>query len=247
MRNCVTLVLQDGRELVCTPDHELLRSDGRWVRADQLELGRDRVVMGLEAPLDEPGDDERDYVLEAGELRLEMNDPEQRRKALAFARLLGHLLGDGSISVAGQGRMHVGQALDREAVLADIELVTGKRPAASRYDDLKWSIVLPLELTRAALALDGVTSGRRIAQSHALPAIIEAPECPVALVREFLGGMFGADGRSGATSGADEKPSPAGVLTHHDRGTRRVAEARDGERRATAWSLRRRHRRSTRL
>ena len=143
VKECVTLVLQDGRELVCTPDHRLLRADGTWVRADQLELGRDRVVMGLDAPVDVPGEDERGYVLEAGEMRFALDDHEQRLRALAFARLLGHLLGDGSISDNGQGRMNVGQALDREAVLADIELLTGKRPLGTRYDDLKWSIVLP--------------------------------------------------------------------------------------------------------
>ena len=49
-RDCVTLMLQDGRSLVCTPDHEILCADGRWVRADELLLGSDRVVMGLEAP-----------------------------------------------------------------------------------------------------------------------------------------------------------------------------------------------------
>ena len=58
VRDCVSIVLQDGRSLVCTPDHELLAVDGRWVRADELDLGRDRVVVGLEAPLDEPGADE---------------------------------------------------------------------------------------------------------------------------------------------------------------------------------------------
>src|SRR5262249_23102839 len=54
LRDCVTLVLQDGRELVCTPDHELLCADGRWVRADQLVPGVDRVLAGLVAPLDVP-------------------------------------------------------------------------------------------------------------------------------------------------------------------------------------------------
>src|SRR5438094_873162 len=34
-RECVSLALQDGRTLVCTPDHEILCTDGRWVRADQ--------------------------------------------------------------------------------------------------------------------------------------------------------------------------------------------------------------------
>ena len=50
-RECVSLVLQDGRTLVCTPDHQILCADGRWVRADELSIGRDRVVMGLETPL----------------------------------------------------------------------------------------------------------------------------------------------------------------------------------------------------
>src|SRR5579859_116961 len=68
VRECVSLVLQDGRTLTCTSDHELLCADGRWVRADELVPGQDRVVVGLEAPLDEPGDDEAGYVLRAGNL-----------------------------------------------------------------------------------------------------------------------------------------------------------------------------------
>ncbi len=66
-RECVTLVLQDGRTLVCTPDHEILCADRRWVRADRLVPGQDRVLMGLEAPVDEPGADEKGYRLSAGE------------------------------------------------------------------------------------------------------------------------------------------------------------------------------------
>ena len=194
VRDCVSLVLQDGRTLVCTPDHEILCADGRWVRADQLEPGRDRVVIGLDAPLDEPGEDEAGYVLRAGELQFTLAKPDERARALAFARLLGHLLSDGSISAARQGRMNVGQALDREAVLNDIELVTGKRPAATRYDERKWTVVLPQALTAAVSALPGVRVGRRINQPATLPAFVLDESCPVAVVREFLGGLFGADG-----------------------------------------------------
>jgi aconitase A/intein/homing endonuclease len=208
-RECVALVLQDGRELVCTPDHRLLRADGMWVRAVELVPGQDRVVMGLEAPVDVPGDDERDYVLATGGLRYPLADPPQRARALAFVRLLGHLLSDGSISVNGQGRMNAGQALDREAILADVELLTGKRPVATRYDELKWSIVLPRELTQAMLALDGVSAGRRITQPHALPAFLLEQRCPVSVVREFLGGMFGADGHAPVLSRQGEDPRDA--------------------------------------
>ncbi|MBI5711539.1 MAG: hypothetical protein HZC42_14735 [Candidatus Eisenbacteria bacterium] len=194
LRDCVSIVLQDGRTLVCTPDHEILTADGRWVRADALEPERDRVVVGLEVPLDEPGADERGYTLHAGGWTFALDAPEQRLRTLAFARLVGHLLSDGSISVAGQGRMNVGQAVDREAVLDDIERLTGKRPAGTRYDDRKWSIALPKELTIAIRALPGVRVGRRIRQPATLPSFVHDPRCPTAVVREFLGGLFGADG-----------------------------------------------------
>jgi hypothetical protein len=194
IRDCVSLTLQDGRALTCTPDHEILRADGRWVRADELRPGIDRVVSGLEAPVDVPQPDEPSYELRAGPFVFTMESPPARQRALAFARLLGHLLDDGSISILGQGRINVGQAVDRQTVLMDIELVTGKRPAGTRYDERKWSIALPMELTAAITSLPGVRVGHRINQPPALPMFVLDERCPVAIVREFLGGAFGADG-----------------------------------------------------
>ncbi len=195
-RECVTLVLQDGRRLVCTPDHQILCADGRWVRADQLTLGETRVVAALEAPLDEIRSDEANYSLQCGKRTFSMETESERQCTLAFARLVGHLLSDGSISRLGQGRVNIGQALDREAVLADIELLTGKRPRASAYDERKWSIALPMELTSAIVSLAGVRVGRRIDQEPGLPQFIVDTRCPAAVVREFLGGLFGADGHA---------------------------------------------------
>ena len=209
VRDCVSLVLQDGRELVCTPDHEILSTDGRWVRADQLVPGHDRVVVGLEAPLDEHGADEAGYTLRAGELVFSMDTPQGRLHTLAFARMLGHLLGDGSISSARQGRMNVGQAVDREVVLDDVEVVTGKRPAATRYDERKWTIVLPSPLTEAIIAVPGVRVGRRIDQPPVVPAFVLDSRCPVAVVREFLGGVFGADGRAPVLKRLSEREDDA--------------------------------------
>ncbi|MBA3531581.1 MAG: hypothetical protein H0T73_06620 [Ardenticatenales bacterium] len=211
VRECISLVLQDGRTLVCTPDHQVLCADGTWKRADELVLGKDRVVVGLEAPLDEPGSDEAGYVLQADDLQFTLDSSWARNQTLAFARLLGHLLRDGSISVEGQGRMTVGQAVDREVVLSDIELVTGKRPKASQYDERKWSIALPKELTTAILSLPGVSAGRRIHQPAELPAFILDENCPVAVVREFLGGLFGADGHAPVLKRQGEREEDAGL------------------------------------
>jgi aconitase A len=195
-RECVSLTLQDGRTLVCTPDHEILCADGRWVRADQLQLGQDRIVVGLEAPLDELGDDEADYMLHVGNQTFTMDTTNERLRTLAFSRLLGHLLSDGSIGLLGQGRMHVGQALDCEAVLDDVELLSGTRPIARRYDQRKWTIVLPKPLTDAISTLPGVRTGRRIQQAPKLPSFVLDESCPRAVVREFMGGLFGADGHA---------------------------------------------------
>src|SRR5262249_24072932 len=194
-------------------DHEILCEGGRWVRADQLALGEDRVVVGLEAPLDEPGADEANYTLAVGKLTFTLDTVQERLRTLAFARLLGHLLSDGSISVFKQGRMHVGQAVDREVVLNDVELVTGKRPAARRYDERKWTIVLPAQLTEAITTAPGVRIGRRIHQPPTLPAFVLDEKCPVAVVREFLGGLFGADGQAPVLHRLSERTGDA-ILGH---------------------------------
>ena len=62
------------------------------------------MVVGLDAPLDEPGSDESGYTLNAGSMMFTMDTPYERQRTLAFVRLLGHLLSDGSISEMGQGR-----------------------------------------------------------------------------------------------------------------------------------------------
>src|SRR5256885_10260728 len=108
-----------------------------------------------------------------------MDTDHERLRTLAFARLLGHLLSDGSISLLGQGRMHVGQALDRETVLDDVELITGSRPAPTRYDERKGTILLPKPLTDAISTSPGVRTGRRIQQAPPLPAFVLAESCPL--------------------------------------------------------------------
>jgi aconitase A/intein/homing endonuclease len=195
-RECVAVTLQDGRQLICTEDHKILCTDGRWVPAGALKSGRDRVVTGLEAPLDEVVADETGYELVAGDVRLGFTNERERARTLAFARLVGHLISDGSISRHGQGRMNLGQALDREAALNDIELLTHKRPVARRYDPRKWSVILPAPLTAAIASLPGVRRGRRIHQAPALPEFVLDERCPVSVVREFLAALFGADGHA---------------------------------------------------
>ncbi|CAH0515368.1 unnamed protein product [Peronospora belbahrii] len=47
-RECVELKFEDGRELVCTPDHRLLRFDGKWQTAGEVPVGHQISVAAQE-------------------------------------------------------------------------------------------------------------------------------------------------------------------------------------------------------
>ena len=48
-RECVELLFEDGRTLVCTPDHRIRTADGRWVAAGKLLLGADEVAVRVDS------------------------------------------------------------------------------------------------------------------------------------------------------------------------------------------------------
>jgi aconitase A len=213
-RACVSLVLQDGRSLVCTPDHEILCADGRWVRADLLRPGEDRVLVGPQAPLDEPDEDEMGYVLRAGELTFTMADERARLRTLAFARLLGHICSESSLCPPG---LYVGQASDRDALLDDLALISDRRPQATRRDGRGWAIALPAPLRDALSSLRG-PQGTQPALH--LPPCVLAATCPLAVVREFLGGLYGVHGLA-----PDVRRTAAEITLHPPAYVRRISPA----------------------
>lgn len=68
-KECIELSFSDGRTLVCTPDHEIRTTEG-WCRAQDLVSERSRVIMGLDAPLYDPTEDEP-FQLQAFEIELD--------------------------------------------------------------------------------------------------------------------------------------------------------------------------------
>jgi hypothetical protein len=104
VKRCVALTLQDGRELVCTPDHRLLTADGRWLAAADVKLGYTRLAVApLDAPLDERAPDERRFALDTGVGVLRMDSEAARAATLAFARVLGFVCGGGAVRHALDG------------------------------------------------------------------------------------------------------------------------------------------------
>lgn len=193
VKNCVRLTLEDGRTLDVTPDHRLMTADGAWVEAKDLQVGTTRLaVSGIDYVADRPTVDEHTFVLQAGEYTLRMDTPTARVQTLAFARLLGFTLADGTISSScNRSASRLGQVIDRDALRRDADLFDG---STFHESSNTWNVAFRVRLSAAFRHLDGVQTGRRIYGSFSLPVFLFEQQTPIALIREFLGGMFGGDG-----------------------------------------------------
>jgi DNA polymerase elongation subunit (family B) len=197
-REIVKVYLEDGEILSITPDHKVMLDNGEWCKAGELK-GK-KVKCGVEAPLDERCEKEHDYSL-CGFT--------EREKILAFARIVGFAITDGSLYSTGKYErkmveVYLGTKMDAEMFMRDIVLLTG-RDVKIRFrngnvnDGSKvkggcFYINLPAELSKKIHSLEGIVVGRRSTQDISLPLFVLQPQCPLSVIREFLGGMFGGDG-----------------------------------------------------
>ena len=203
-KEVVEILFQDGRQLTCTPDHLIALSDGTWKRAGEL-TENDGAVFGIQGVIDIPQDDEKDYRLEIGDFSFSIENDFEREKLLAFARILGIILTGGcsneyTRTKTGKkefyGAAALGSIQDVQELIRDIELVAGQKMSSASYDDLRsFKVNLPAGLA-SAIYQTGILLGGNIDQKRSLPAFILEKNCPKAVIREFLGGYFGGDGRA---------------------------------------------------
>lgn len=211
-KETIKIRLADGRIIKCTPNHkfmvrkeikekENIKYEYIWKEAKDLVINNndnpDYLVMGLEQTEDKTFDDEKDWELETYKFRFTMKSIEERKKTLAFARLLGYLMTDGTLCKSNRneyhGRLYIGQKFDTENILDDIYLLTGKKPNC-KFAGKTYDINLPYKLTHAFVKLNGMNCGRRTGQESSMPEFLLDEKCPKAVIREFLGGFFGGDG-----------------------------------------------------
>jgi DNA-directed RNA polymerase beta subunit/intein/homing endonuclease len=195
-------------------------TNGSWQR----RVEGSQIVMGFEGVVDEPTPEERVTEMNWSLDVFHMRTPLEREKSMAFARILGAICTDGCVSVPdwtgdeatresirtpkekfvvsetinlGQPgvKAHLGHEMDAVAMAADIALITGTVPNPY-FSKGVWVIQLPATLSRIIASLPGMTIGRRSQQPAELPKFLMDPACPVSIIREFLGGLFGGDGHA---------------------------------------------------
>jgi DNA-directed RNA polymerase II subunit RPB2 len=198
MRDCVELTFQDGRKLTCTEDHPVLTSNNTWVKVKDVELNATKIKSSVNYPVMKMKDEIEEcagWKFEFGTKILETNTREEFMRTLAFARILGLLITDGSIGVTGYGTLFMGHMLDVKQVVNDLELfcdINQKKFESRNY----YTINIPTTLMNDIIQIKGLLRGRKINQPGTLPEFILDEKCPRPIVREFLAGMFGGDGHT---------------------------------------------------
>jgi DNA-directed RNA polymerase II subunit RPB2 len=202
-RPCVEITLEDGRKSICTENHPILTSENKWVEAKDLVINQSKCKVSVTCPLIDIVEEIKKcngWSLQVGSLTLTTNTREEYLKTLAFARLIGYLITDGSISSDKKDdylRMiiYLGHILDVESVLNDLSMfcVTNQR---SFTNNNLYYVTIPNIFAENIIQLPGLLKGRKVGQPGTLPEFILSQDCPISIIREFLGGMFGGDGHT---------------------------------------------------
>ena len=201
MRDCVELTLEDGRKITCTEDHPVLTSDNTWVKVKDLEINKTRVKTSVSYPLMKVKEEITEcegWTLSFGKQTLRTDSYNEYMRTLAFARILGLLTTDGSISShykRPSGYVSLGHKIDLDQFLGDITMFCEINQMSFKTKNYYY-VTIPTEFLEDILQLNGILRGRKIDQPAVFPEFILDEKCPRPIVREFLGGMFGGDGHT---------------------------------------------------
>ena len=189
LQNCITLTLQDGRKITCTPNHKFLTDKNEWVEAQNIKIKDTFLKMGLDNPKCDDIFDNYDYILECGKYSFNCKDYDNRLQAMAYVRLLGYMLSDGSCNKL----LYPGHQIDGQSILDDIKLLTNKIPKLFKNKKV-FQTSLPNELVRSISTIIAYQKGGRINNDMILPDFVFDNNCPNFIIREFIAALFGGDG-----------------------------------------------------
>jgi DNA-directed RNA polymerase beta subunit len=200
----IKLTFQDGRTIKCTPDHKfmVIKDDDTiptWVEAKDIPCDA-KCLFGPSYPEDIRDNDEIDWKLESkwiGGNKIWTLDSEERHKTLALVRMIGFITSDGNVSkTQNSSYACLGNLYDLECFQNDHELLIGEK--AKYYSQTssvmghQFLVNMRAQFTKYISIF--ITRGNKTQQPIKLPDFILDPCCPKAILREFLGGLFGGDG-----------------------------------------------------
>lgn len=186
IKECIELTLEDGTNLVCTPDHKILIRGDKWIEASKISIGEDRVITGSTSPCLE-FEPEENFIFE--------NFSFQGEKFIKFLQILGYLITDGHMA-KNRTIIFCGHEVDVQNIVADIELLS---PLSSRIrkQERCWSVTIVGKLGELFRKINGVVIGGKKGKRK-FPELVK--NLNKASLRAFLRGLFGGDGHTSVWS-----------------------------------------------
>ena len=198
-RDCVELTFEDGRKLICTEDHPVLTSDNEWVKVKDIAMNATKIKTSVTYPVMKLKDEIAEcggWTLSFGTRTLRTDSYKEYMRTLAFARIIGLLISDGSISCGSDNAyVSLGHMIDVHSILIDITMFCDIYQKKYKSNNC-YSVRIPNEFLSDILQLGGILRGKKVNQPATLPDFILDEKCPRPIIREFLGGMFGGDGHT---------------------------------------------------
>lgn len=200
LKECIELLFEDGRTIQCTPDHKICDEKGQWIEAIN-SLDSRFKMSGIYPILNYAENINNDWSLTAGSMNFNMTTKKEIDKTLAFFRVVGILLTDGHIGNKKLCEIYIGAKVDIESLLQDLSLFINKK-----ITHFKCKMTLQndeeVEVYRIRLRTTfvddlvslGFPTGARVFQDCFIPDCLLEDDCPLIIIREFLGGLFGGDG-----------------------------------------------------
>ena len=200
-KECIKITFQDGKTIECTSEHPILTSNNEWIKAQDLVINETRVKSGVSYPLANIKEEIKEcngWSFTFGKRILKTDTFEEYFKTLAFARMLGYLITDGTISKIKNhftSNVFLGHEIDVDNFLKDLKLFCVIKQ--SKFVDRNlYYVNIPAKLLNDIVQIPGLLIGKRITQEADLPHFILNDDCPKPIIREFLGGLFGGDGHT---------------------------------------------------
>jgi intein/homing endonuclease len=202
-KECVDVTFQDGRKIKFTGNHKLLTSNNEWIEINKFKLNETKIKTGITNPLINVNEEMKlfsSWNLKMGSLLLEVNNHKTYFEALSFARIIGYLCADGGIYYDKnrnlyRGVINLGHMIDTNSLIDDLNKFTNIDQPNYKYKNY-YSVRIPSDLLYNIIQLKGITLNSKMNQASKLPEFILDPNCPLPIVREFLGGLFGGDGHT---------------------------------------------------
>jgi phage/plasmid-associated DNA primase len=168
IQECLTLTLEDGRTITCTPNHRFLTSGNAWIEASDIKEGGTKLKIGIDYPKCDDIFEKYNYKF----YDFNLTELSSRFKATAFCRLMGMVKFE-------EKEFVVHHRIDAENIIRDIECVFGIMVEYIK-EGILYRIEIPPELHSKI--------------TPELPSFVTDQLCPTFLIREYIGSYFGNGG-----------------------------------------------------